>query len=73
MAWNERMDVLVRIRLLVPVWGWVGRARSQTWDRNPRYKNISFIGGHGQVWMPNLGPPEGEGESRVARVLPRAH
>jgi hypothetical protein len=51
--WNTLSDLL-RVRLLVPVWAFVGRCADQPIDTDPRLANVVFIGGAYQLWVPNL-------------------
>ena len=55
-AWNQ-MDNLLMIVLLKPVWGFIGRASGQNFEEesvDPDKKNVFWIGGAYQVWIPNL-------------------
>lgn len=51
--WNA-MDGLLRARLLLPVYGFVGRCSHQKFDERPEYANVVYIGGAWQLWIPNL-------------------
>ena len=51
--WN-RMTDLQRARLLVSVYGFVGRCSGQKMDDDPQLQNVIYIGGAYQIWIPNL-------------------
>jgi hypothetical protein len=51
--WNS-MKGFLRVRLLVPVFGFAGRCASQRYDESPAFANVAFIGGAWQLYIPNL-------------------
>ena len=51
--WNSMSGLLIG-RLIVPAYGFVGRVATQRMDEDPAYKNVKFIGGAIQIWIPNL-------------------
>lgn len=58
--WND-MSMLVRIRLLLPAFGFVGRCRHQRLSDEIdaasgrlRHENVYLIGGAWQIYLPNL-------------------
>jgi len=51
--WN-RMDGLLRVRLVMPVYAFAGRCSGQLVDQSPKLANVVFIGGAWQLWIPNL-------------------
>jgi hypothetical protein len=52
--WNSMSNLLV-VRLQIPAYGFVGRCSSQQLDNeSPALKNVVFIGGAWQIFLPNL-------------------
>ena len=55
--WNS-MSGLVIMQLLTPAYGFVGGVAHQPIDERKDYKNVVFIGGAIQVYIPSLGPSQ---------------
>ena len=53
--WGNSLRDLKVIKLKCPVKGLLGQCSGQPFDENePGYKNVTFIGGEWQVYIPNL-------------------
>jgi hypothetical protein len=48
------LTYLLRVRLLIPVYAFIGQCSGQLFDQNPVNSNVAFIGGGWQVVIPNL-------------------
>lgn len=53
-AWKNTMSGLLRAKLTSTVFGFAGRVAHQPYDDDPAKKNVFFIGGAIQLWIPNL-------------------
>ena len=51
--WNS-MDRLLRVTLRVPVYGFVGPTADQKVNKKKTSRNVVWIGGATQLWIPNL-------------------
>lgn len=51
-GWNETMGTLVERRIKIPIMVLKGRARFQACDFDASIKNVTFIGGFEQIYIP---------------------
>lgn len=51
--WNSMSGLLIA-KLRQPVYAFVGRVSGQRYDTRPAFRNVLFIGGAIQLWIPNL-------------------
>lgn len=51
--WNSMTGLLIA-QLTAPVFGFVGTVAHQPIDESPVFRNVVFIGGAKQIWLPNL-------------------
>jgi len=51
---NNKMENLQIVELTTAAWGFAGVTRGQPEFKDPKLANVYFIGGKGQLWLPNL-------------------